>query len=531
MAYARWFKRRIVQPWHSRLGLAIGVVLAILGLAASEARAQQTDAQQADPLQRASTLYQKAQTAYEAEEDEDAIDHLEQIEELLADRSGPAVDTLRARRLALLSKAQYRTGALGGAQRAHIKMMKTGAVPPALAAEMAKHRQRVETALMGKMPRAVRASIRTAAAMDTLDLSGRNLFGLPDSVGRLTPRQRVDLSGNDLPSLPESIGQWTEVREMDLSDNRLGCVPESIGQLSRLEELDLSGNRLTELPASIGRLPNLRGLDLSGNELSDLPDSIGQLTRLRRLDLSGNALTALPSSVDQLTRLRTLNLSGNLNPMSRQVRQLQDRLPDSTNVVGPSEPSSVRWLQTAQIRFPVTNPTLHDVNHRALLDTLTSVLARRDTVTVRRSPDAPEQPFSELNDRVVDSVGVAPLAATHARVDYTFRITNLGFEEEIRSVHFLYQSEPEQAFVPLLFLDSQQPWMQDILKNKGLPTQSCRASLYPFEHMLSFADVMTLRDGEYGTLLQISGNDVRDGFEQKKRALIKKIRRLIYESM
>ena len=519
MAYARCLKRRIVQPKHSRLVFAIGVGLAILGLAASEARAQQTDT-----LQRASTLYQKAQTAYEAEEDEDAIDHLEQIEELLADRSRPTVDTLRARRLALLSKAQYRVGELGGAQRAHIKMTKTGAVPAGLVDEMADHRQRVETALMKEVPKAVRSSIRRAVAMDTLDLSGRGLIGLPDSVGRLMPRQRVDLSGNDLPSLPKGIGQWTKVQELDVSNNRLGCVPENIGQLSRLEELDLSGNRLTELPSSIGRLSNLRGLDLSGNSLSELPESIGQLTSLRRLDPSGNELTALPSSVGELAHLRRLDVSENSGSLTRQVREtrLLGLLPDTNTVVYPSpllEADSSRWGQTAQILVPLDQE--EDLN--VFLDTLKQVISRTESLTVRRGPAQPKQSLSEIRTELIDEEAIG-LSMSHARIDYEFRVEEGEYREEIEAIQFLFRHEfKEEEGISMLYVGGQRPWVQDILRNKGIPPQ--RIKLRTFNDELAF-----VRMHSEGKIVKIANQPVREGFKQKKQQLIEKITRLTYET-
>ncbi len=262
----------------------------------------------------------KATAAYEDDRNERTIEYLERVEELLGGWDAPSADSLRARRLALLSQAQYQRGELGGAQRALLKMEATGAVPQGLVKETTDHRRRVETALMEALPKAVRESIRTAATIDTLNLSevesrrddaNHRLNALPDSIGRVAPRRSVDLSGNDLSSLPESIWQWTEVRELDLSHNRFGSVPKSIAQLSNLRELDLSGNRLTELPASIGRLNNLRRLDLSENALSGLPDGIDQLSNLRRLDLSGTKLDSLSPRIEQLTSLRRLDISHN----------------------------------------------------------------------------------------------------------------------------------------------------------------------------------------------------------------------------
>jgi hypothetical protein len=48
----------------------------------------------------------------------------------------------------------------------------------------------------------------------------------------------------------------------------------------------------------------------------------------------------------------------------------------------------------------------------------------------------------------------------------------------------------------------------------------------------SFSDMLVFaRMHENGRILKIAGEDVREGFDKKKRQLARKIRRLTYESM
>ncbi len=472
--------------------LSIWVVLGLLGLTAPEASAQQ-----ADSLQRARSLYQTAKTAYEEKQYEASINTLEQIEELLANRRGPSVDTLRALRLALLSKAQYHVGELGGAQRAHIKMTKIGAVPPILTTdEMADHRQQVEATLMKELPQAVQESIRTAATMDKLNLSDRDLVGLPDSIGQLTDLRRLSLRRNDLSALPETIGQLSHLEELDLRGNQLTTLPESIGQLSDLEVLELGENKLIELPNSIGQLENLRRLGLRNNDLSIVPESVGQLPLLNGPD--------------------GLDISGNSASLNRQPLMLRD----STEVDG-------SWVrQTAQVLVPI-----EDRSVRIFVDELTRGLSRRDSLqdslTVRRGPAQPKQPLSELRTELINEEGIVLSAASHVRIDYEFRKTERGFEEKIQAIHFFYRLESEnKEDIPLLYVDGQKPWVQDLFidvtghYHPHHPRRKVRRA------EMAFARVV---EGKNTILLQIGGREVREGFEWKKQKFIQKIKRLTYE--
>ncbi|SCL49317.1 Immunity protein Imm1 [Micromonospora citrea] len=155
----------------------------------------------------------------------------------------------------------------------------------------------------------IEAARRSGAS--SLDLSGRSLDTLPESLGGLTTLTRLILVGNELSSLPEWLGDLTALTELGLGGNRLTVLPESLGNLSALTWLGLSGNRLSVLPESLGGLTALTWLDLADNQLTTLPEWLGSLAALTRLDLTGNQLTTLPESLGGLTALTRLHLTDN----------------------------------------------------------------------------------------------------------------------------------------------------------------------------------------------------------------------------
>jgi hypothetical protein len=146
--------------------------------------------------------------------------------------------------------------------------------------------------------------------LTSLGLSGNQLAALPDWLG-MTGLTELWVGGNQLSELPESLGNLTALRRLGLSGNQLAALPGWLGNLSDLTWLDLSENRLTALPDWLGNLTGLTELRVGGNQLSELPESLGNLTALRRLDLSGNRLAVLPDWPGSLPALTRLDLMGN----------------------------------------------------------------------------------------------------------------------------------------------------------------------------------------------------------------------------
>jgi internalin A len=160
-----------------------------------------------------------------------------------------------------------------------------------------------------------------------LDLSGKWIQEVPESIGQLTNLTYLNLSSNQLTALPESIGQLINLTYLNLSSNQLTALPESIGQLINLTYLNLSSNQLTALPESIGQLINLTYLNLSSNQLTALPESIGQLSNLASLYLRSIQLTVLPDWIGQLSNLISLYLSDN------QLTVLPESIGQLTNLI------------------------------------------------------------------------------------------------------------------------------------------------------------------------------------------------------
>jgi Leucine-rich repeat (LRR) protein len=64
-----------------------------------------------------------------------------------------------------------------------------------------------------------------------LDLKGRQLSSLPESVGERTDIQRVEPGSESSNVRSESIGYLTRLRSLSLYNNQLHSLPESVWQL------------------------------------------------------------------------------------------------------------------------------------------------------------------------------------------------------------------------------------------------------------------------------------------------------------
>ena len=168
--------------------------------------------------------------------------------------------------------------------------------------------------LRGKKLTNLPESLGNLTDLIDLDLAKNQLTSLPDSIGNLTNLESLQLFRNQLTSLPDSIGNLKNLTVLRLDENRLTRCPESLRNLTNLTELNFGGNRLTnltELVDILKDLTNLKELNLSDNQLTSLPESFGNLTSLTKLSLSDNQLTSLPESFGNLTNLKEVDLETN----------------------------------------------------------------------------------------------------------------------------------------------------------------------------------------------------------------------------
>ncbi|XP_031383545.1 probable LRR receptor-like serine/threonine-protein kinase At2g24230 [Punica granatum] len=151
-----------------------------------------------------------------------------------------------------------------------------------------------------------------------LNASNFNLSGsIPDTtIGKLTKLQSLDLSGNRITGLPSDFWSLGSLQSLNLSNNLIsGSLPSNVGNFGSLESIDLSGNNFSgEIPEAVSSLRNLQVLKLDSNGFeSDLPFGILSCRSLVLLDLSSNRLSgSLPMGFGSaLPKLETLNLAGN----------------------------------------------------------------------------------------------------------------------------------------------------------------------------------------------------------------------------
>ena len=189
----------------------------------------------------------------------------------------------------------------------------------------------------------------------------------------------------------------------------------------------------------------------------------------------------------------------------------------------PQDANGQLWLQTSRVVTPVEQGPV-----RVLLDSLVNVMERRE-LSVRRSPaDDSSMSVSKLRSTLINEKGIGIGSANHAFIDYRFTIDNgSDFQQEVASIRFVFRPGPNQTDVPVLYLDARDGWVDTFLQNKGTDLKTNEAALIPFHRHLGFAQIARQKKTE---IVEIGGQTVRKGFDQKKEALIRKVERLTYES-
>jgi hypothetical protein len=193
------------------------------------------------------------------------------------------------------------------------------------------------------------------------------------------------------------------------------------------------------------------------------------------------------------------------------------------------------WRQTAQVAVPIQQ----DTPVRALVDTLTSVMQRRDSVIVRREEGGRPIQFSELQSTLIDEQGLDLQSANVVYFDYVFEQTGDGFTERITRMKFIrrpggLQGGSAQQDIPLMYLNSERdPIVREVMQKKGTTLQTNQAAIRLFIEQLAFAKVMRGSAAGEGrrnqpTITRIGQRTVREGFEREKERLVNKIIQLTY---
>ena len=153
---------------------------------------------------------------------------------------------------------------------------------------------------------------------------------------------------------------------------------------------------------------------------------------------------------------------------------------------------------------------------------------RKGEVEVKRTEEASKKlSLSTLRDKLINEQGIGLTSANFVFIDYRFEIQNRGFEESVESLQFVYRPPGgAEEDIQMLYVDASEPWVRNILENKGTTLVTNEAALKTFSDQLAFARLV-----QDGKIVEIAGQTVREGFKRKKRQLVQKIQRLTYESM
>ncbi len=149
-----------------------------------------------------------------------------------------------------------------------------------------------------------------ADSLEILNLSGNQLFRLPDDLPKLHKLRIIFCSNNNFAETPEVLGRCPNLEMIGFKANKIVSVP-ARSLPKQLRWLILTDNQLSELPAELGSCSRLQKLMLAGNRLQALPKELANCGNLELLRISANQFTELPEWLLTLPRLSWLAFAGN----------------------------------------------------------------------------------------------------------------------------------------------------------------------------------------------------------------------------
>ncbi|WP_345975864.1 GNAT family N-acetyltransferase [Sulfurimonas sp. HSL3-7] len=158
--------------------------------------------------------------------------------------------------------------------------------------------------------RAIEEEVVSPEGLKRLDLSGRSLEELPETLGLLRGLVVLNLANNNLTKLPDSIANLTMLNNLDIRRNRFKALPEVLAGLT-LRSLNAGGNNISDISV-LKACRHLRVLDLSSNNLTTVEGMLSPENELRTLNLAGNFIKEMGSAFPLLQQVERLNLSQNI---------------------------------------------------------------------------------------------------------------------------------------------------------------------------------------------------------------------------
>jgi Leucine-rich repeat (LRR) protein len=150
-----------------------------------------------------------------------------------------------------------------------------------------------------------------ADTLELLDLSGNQLFELPDDMFRFKKLKIAFFSDNLFTEFPKSLGLCPELEMIGFKANQILNIAE--GALpAKTRWLILTNNQIKTLPRSIGSCIRMQKLMLAGNQLESLPEEMAHCVNIELLRISANRFQSLPDWLLDLPKLSWLAYAGNV---------------------------------------------------------------------------------------------------------------------------------------------------------------------------------------------------------------------------
>ena len=173
------------------------------------------------------------------------------------------------------------------------------------------------------------------------------------------------------------------------------------------------------------------------------------------------------------------------------------------------------WRQTVQVITTIR----YDEPLGVFADSLSTFLARHPTTLVRRTAQDPASvPFTDLREQLYED-GVEVRSVTHALVRYRFAFDRQSqLVETIEDVNFIYREDESQADLALLYVDFDDPTIDDFMRTQGIRSPVNMASVTSFRRLLSFP---FLRKNHEMVITEIGGKARRsEAFTSQQQVVV-----------
>ena len=161
------------------------------------------------------------------------------------------------------------------------------------------------------------------------------------------------------------------------------------------------------------------------------------------------------------------------------------------------------WSQEIQVITTVRNGEPLQV----FTDSLSAMFFRHPEVLVRREvTDAIPMPAAQLRDQLYAD-GVDINSATHALIRYQFELRgDSEIVETIKGIYFIYRGSESQADLPILYLNPAEPFINNVIRTRGIPSLMNMEVVDTFREMFAFP---YLNERQETAMIEISGRSLR----------------------